>query len=239
VRYREAGAGAGAGATVIIIAGLGLSSRFYIPNITGLAQRGLHVVVPDLPGFGASSGRYTGLSVEEAARWCVSFADAVGARRAVWVGHSIGRQIAIAVAATHPERASALILTGPTGARGGRGSRLVHQIASLSRVALYEGPAVLWAVTRDYVHTTPWHYAGWWLRAGSDRPLERASAVRVPALILIGDRDPVPTKDFIAELAQRLPNARVDRVPHAYHALPIEQPDEFNRRVAEFVRSSG
>jgi pimeloyl-ACP methyl ester carboxylesterase len=46
----------------------------------------------------------------------------------------------------------------------------------------------------------------------------------------------VPTADFIAELMQRLPNAELSEMTGGLHALPIEQPAEFNRRVAAFVR---
>jgi 2-hydroxy-6-oxonona-2,4-dienedioate hydrolase len=228
VRYREAGSGP----VVVIVAGLGLSSDFYRDNIRGLAESGLRVVVPDLPGFGRTRGRKTGLDIEEAAAWLIRFIDAVHVRKAVWVGHSIGCQIVLALAAQHHERSSGVVLTGPTGART---RRRVHQVAALASVALREGPRVLWAVARDYLRTTPWQYIGWWLRAARDRPLVNAARIRVPALILIGTRDPVPPRAFLAELLEQIPRSQLQPVPRALHALPIEQPDEFNRRVASFV----
>jgi pimeloyl-ACP methyl ester carboxylesterase len=228
VRYRAAGEGP----TVVIVAGLGLSSAFYRPNIRGLAERGLRAIAPDLPGFGSPPGRATGLDVSEAADWLRQFADSVGVRKAVWVGHSIGCQPALALAAAHPERTLGLVLTGPTGARR---ARLIPQMLALAWVAVRERPRVLLAVARDYVRTTPWQYAGWWLRAARDHPLEQATRVRAPSLILIGSRDPVPPPEFLAELSARLPRSELQRVPGALHALPIEQPDEFNRRVAAFV----
>lgn len=233
VRYREAGQGP----AVVVIAGLGLSSDFYRPNLDGLAHRGLRAIAPDLPGFGATSGKPTGLEVAEAAAWLHRFAAQIALRNAVWLGHSIGCQVAIAFAAKHPDQTVGLVLSGPTGARG---RRLAHQVFALGWVALREGPRVLWAVARDYVRTTPWHYLGWWLRAARDQPLAHAARVKAPALILIGSRDPVPPRAFIAELTARLPRCELQEVPGALHALPIEQPEEFNRRVAAFVhRVSG
>jgi 2-hydroxy-6-oxonona-2,4-dienedioate hydrolase len=233
VRYRAAGQGP----TVVVIAGLGLTSDFYRPNLEGLARRGVRAIVPDLPGFGATSGRLTGLDVTEAAAWVHRFSNQIGVRKAVWVGHSIGCQVALAIAAQHPERTMGVVLTGPTGARG---RRLLQQMFALGSVALREGPRVLWNVARDYVRTTPWHYIGWWVRAARDQPLEHAGRVRAPTLILVGSRDPVPPPAFIAELVTRLPRSERHYVPGALHALPIEQPDEFNRLVAAFVhRVSG
>jgi 2-hydroxy-6-oxonona-2,4-dienedioate hydrolase len=228
VRYREQGSGP----CVVIIAGLGLSSDFYRENVSGLARYGLRVVVPDLPGFGGTSGRKTGLDIADAAAWLHRFSYAIAIRSAVWVGHSIGCQIALSLAANHHERTTGLVLTGPTGART---RRRAHQVAALASVALREGAHVLWAVAREYVRTTPWQYAGWWLRAARDRPLHNAARVRAPSLILVGTRDPVPPRDFLAELLKQLPRSELQQVPGALHALPIEQPDEFNRRVAGFV----
>jgi 2-hydroxy-6-oxonona-2,4-dienedioate hydrolase len=230
VRYRVAGEGP----TVVIVAGLGLNSTFYLPNLAGLAERGIRAIAPDLPGFGATSGKKTGLEVDEAVEWLVQFADTVGVHKAVWLGHSIGCQTALALAAAHPERALGLVLTGPTGARG---SRLIPQLFAVISVAVRLRPRVLWAVARDYVRTTPWQYVGWWLRAARDQPLDQASRVRAPVLILLGSRDPVPAPEFLAELSARLPRSELQRVPGALHALPVEQPDEFNRRVAAFVHA--
>lgn len=228
VAYRAAGAGP----TVVIIAGLGLSSRFYEPNIIGIAQYGVRVVVPDLPGFGATRGKLAGLTIAQAADFVLRFADALEIQRAVFVGHSVGCQVALLIAARNPERTSGIVLTGPT---GGGVRRQLHQLFSLARVAVHEGMRVLGAVARDYIRTTPFHYVGWWIKAARDRPLDHAARVRAPALILIGDKDPVPTAAFIAALEERLAHARVERFEDTYHALPLERPESFNRVVSGFV----
>ena len=230
VRYRAAGVGP----TVVIVPGLGLSSRFYVPNLEGLARRGLRVVVPDLPGFGGTHGKLLGLTIPETTAFVLRFANTLDINRAVWVGHSIGCQVALLLAAQHPERAYGIVLTGPTGA-GTR--RLIHQTTALARVAVHEGLRVLGAVARDYIRTTPFHYLGYWVKAAKDRPLDHARQVRAPALIVVGSEDPVPPGEFIAKLVQRLPDARVERVPGGYHAVPIEMPDDFNRIVADFAHS--
>ena len=229
VRYRAAGNGP----HVVIVPGLGLSSRFYLPNIEGLARHGLRVTVPDLPGFGATHGKLFGLTIPEATAFMIRFANELDIQRAVWIGHSIGCQVALLLAAQHPERTAGIVLTGPTGA-GTR--RLLHQTGALMRVALHEGVRVLGAVARDYIRTTPFHYLGYWLKAAQDRPLDHAAKVRAPALIVVGAEDPVPPNEFLAKLRQRIPDCRVERVAGGYHAVPLEKPDEFNRLVGEFVR---
>jgi 2-hydroxy-6-oxonona-2,4-dienedioate hydrolase len=228
VRYRAAGEGP----HIVIIPGLGLSSRFYLPNIEGLAQQGLRVTVPDLPGFGGTHGKLFGLTIPEATDFMIRFANHLHIRKAVWIGHSIGCQVALLLAAQHPERTNGLVLTGPTGA-GTR--RLLHQTGALMRVAIDEGIRVLGAVARDYIRTTPFHYIGWWLKAARDYPLDHAAQVRAPTLLLIGSEDPVPPGEFIAQLQQRLQQGSLERVAGGYHAVPMEKPAEFNRIVGLFT----
>ena len=55
-------------------------------------------------------------------------------------------------------------------------------------------------------------------------------------MVLVGSKDPVPTREFIAELIQRLPSAERSEISGGLHALPIEQPAEFNARVSGFMR---
>lgn len=61
-------------------------------------------------------------------------------------------------------------------------------------------------------------------------------SIRTPTLILIGDREVIYDPDKVAAKARRLiPNARVEIVPGAGHALFYDRPDIVNRRVIEFM----
>lgn len=229
VHYRSAGAGP----ALVILSGLGLSSDFYRVTLQGLAGYGVRAIAPDLPGFGASRGRFTGMSIAQASAWTAQFCSTIGIDKAFFLGHSIGCQITMRFAADHPHRALGLILVGPTGARR---RRLMHQTRALASIALREGIRVVRTVSRDYIRTNPSQYLGWWIRASKDDPLAIAARVKSPVMVLIGSRDPVPTREFIAELMQRLPSAERSEISGGLHALPIEQPAEFNARVAGFMR---
>ena len=70
------------------------------------------LVVPDLRGFGASGPRPE-QSLQGHADDLWALADALELERLVWVGHSMGGQIAQLAAAQHPERVEALLLINP------------------------------------------------------------------------------------------------------------------------------
>jgi pimeloyl-ACP methyl ester carboxylesterase len=231
--YREAGAGP----TAVLAAGLGLSSRFYDESYGAFAAAGIRLVVPDLPGRGATPGGRTGLSPQQTALFLVAFATAMGIRQAVWIGHSIGAQAVVEVAVQRPDLVAGLVLVGPTGAPG-RGE-VLRQVGALAVEAGRTTGGVIRAIARDYLATSPVRYLGTWLRHGRHDLPTRVELVRCPVLILAGSKDPVCRPDYVALLKGRLPQSRVEWVTEATHALPRAHAAAFNQRVTEFVRAVG
>jgi pimeloyl-ACP methyl ester carboxylesterase len=230
--YRESGSGIAA----IVTAGLGLTGRFYEESYAAFADAGIHLMVPDLPGWGDTPGPHTGLHPADTAGFLIDFARALGVRRAVWIGHSLGAQAVIHLAGRRPDLATAIVLVGPTGAPGRL--ELLRQAWGLAVEARRTSPGVIGAVAREYLRTSPIRYIGTWVRHSRDELVDRLSHVRCPALILAGDADPVCRPMFIELLRHRMPHATVEWVRGGTHALPRSRADEFNRRVVDFVRRS-
>jgi len=225
---------AGAGPPVVLVPGLGLSTRFYEPLLAAFARAGLDLIVPDLPGFGRTSGSASGHSVPELADWLLRFADALELERPAWLGHSVGCQIALRLAATRPERAAALVLAAPTGAPVRL--RLTRQLVSLPRAAVREPLDLILAVIRDYVRVLPSAYLGTWLRGGRDRPMEILPAIECPVLLCAGDRDPICGAMFLRQLAEGIPGARIAIIPGGGHGLPRDSSQRFTEEAAPFLR---
>ncbi len=226
---------AGDGPPVVLAAGLGLSTRFYEPTLAAFARAGVRLIVPDLPGFGATPGPATGFPVEDTAEWLVDFGDALALGRPGWIGHSVGCQVALALAARHPARAAALALAGPTG--GPVRHRLLRQAAKLASAAVLEPPSLLLAVARDYVRVSPFVYLGTWIRAARDQPLDRLARVRCSVLVLVGERDPMPPRRFLDSLRRALPGTTVAHVRGGGHGLPREAAEPFAAVAAPFFRA--
>jgi len=62
--------------------------------------------------------------------------------------------------------------------------------------------------------------------------------VRLPTLILWGERDALLGRDSQAELRRSLPDAEFQVVPRAGHDLSLEQPAEAAERISAFLRRS-
>ncbi|HEX6309956.1 MAG TPA: alpha/beta hydrolase [Longimicrobiales bacterium] len=231
--WREAGAGRPA----IVTAGLGLTGRFYEESYEAFAAAGIQLIIPDLPGWGETPGPRTGLTSAQSAEFLIAFAHELGIRGAVWIGHSLGAQAVVRLAGRRPDLAAGIVLVGPTGAPGRM--ELLRQVRGLAVEAKRTSWAVIRAVARDYIRTSPVRYVGTWLRHSGDSIVERLPAVRCPALILAGDADPVCRPEFVELLRHCIPHAEVAWVPGGTHALPRGRAEAFNRAVIAFIRSIG
>lgn len=111
----------GTGAPVLCLHTAGQSGVQWRHVSGGLAARGFHVVVPDLPGHGRSEpapgGPVTDLG--DYAEWCLELLTALGFRRAYVVGCSIGGKIALDLACRASDRLTGVIAMAADAWTGG------------------------------------------------------------------------------------------------------------------------
>src|SRR3954471_12000939 len=96
---------------VVFVHGAGFDHSVWALHSRWFAHHGFAVLAPDLPGHGRSAGPALP-TIAEMADWTVALLDAVKAKPAHLIGHSMGSLIALDAAARHPERVSALSLIG-------------------------------------------------------------------------------------------------------------------------------
>ncbi|HEV8189927.1 MAG TPA: alpha/beta hydrolase [Ktedonobacterales bacterium] len=65
----------------------------------------------------------------------------------------------------------------------------------------------------------------------------RLEQLRVPTLVIVGDRDQPVIAASAQTLAARVPGARLVMMPNTAHVPNMEQPEEFNRIVLDFLSS--
>ena len=69
-----------------------------------------------------------------------------------------------------------------------------------------------------------------------DRGLEpRLRRISAPTLLIWGDSDRVVGTAYRAAFQSRIAGSRVDIIPSAGHALPLEQPEAFARSILDFL----
>jgi 3-oxoadipate enol-lactonase len=66
--------------------------------------------------------------------------------------------------------------------------------------------------------------------------ITRLAEIRVPTLIIVGDHDLPEKLEQTAELAAHIPGAQRVVIPGAAHMVSMEQPEQFNHTVLDFLR---
>ncbi|MCS7003432.1 MAG: alpha/beta hydrolase, partial [Dehalococcoidia bacterium] len=107
VHYREDGSGP----PLVLLHQTADSSRQYTEVMPCLAER-FRVVAFDTPGFGDSDKPAEPPSMAQYAEAIRQAMDGVGVGQTALLGHHTGASIAVEIAATYPDRVTALILSG-------------------------------------------------------------------------------------------------------------------------------
>ncbi len=207
---------------LVLVHGLGVSSRYFGPLFAALDGEA-RIWAPDLPGFGRSPRPRAPLDLSGLVEAFSTWLGAVGLRRAVMLGNSVGCQIIVRIADESPARATALVLTSPTMDAAARS--VPRQVGRWLRVAPRE-PWRLWpVVAAEYLRAglrTSWRLFASALR---DRPEDALRRIAVPVVVMRGARDPIVGGAWAALLSRAARRGRLVEVPAGAHALPFDAPE--------------
>lgn len=95
----------------VLIHGMGGRWQHWLENVPGLAEHG-RVLALDLPGFGRSEQPEGRVSLEGFADIAAELVRSLGISRAVFVGHSMGGQVALRVGNRHADLAEGVVSAG-------------------------------------------------------------------------------------------------------------------------------
>ena len=233
----------GSGPPVLLSHGYSATSRMWAGQVAAFAPR-YRVLTWDMRGHGESDSPDDAARYSEAATVddMATVLDQCGVERAVVGGLSLGGYMSLAFYLTYPERVRALMLfdTGP-GYRNAEARAGWNRIAERRATALEENGLDALRTGGDEVRVSMHHsaaglaHAARGMLAQSDsRVIEALSAISVPTLVLVGERD----EPFLAAtdmMAAKIPHATKVIVPDAGHASNIMNPAAFNAAVEAFL----
>jgi pimeloyl-ACP methyl ester carboxylesterase len=168
--------------------------------------------------------------------------DAVGAKKAVIGGLSLGGYMSLAFHLAHPERTEALLIidTGP-GYKSDE-PRAGWNVTAIRRAENFEKnglppPGSGGAETRAAPHrdaTGLARAARGMLTQHDARVISSLPEIQVPSLVLVGAND-TPFLAASDYMAAKIPGAKKVVLPDAGHAANIDQPAAFNAAVLSFL----
>ena len=228
----------GSGKPLVFVHGFGVSGTYLLPTAERVAPH-VRALVPDLPGSGRSARPPRALGVGGTAGALEAWLDAIGVERASFLGNSMGCQTLVRLAAKRPERVDRLVLVGPTVDAHAR--RLGQQAFRLARDAFREPVRLVGLAARDYAAYGPVRLLKTARSVVDDAVEEHAANVRAPTLVVRGEHDALVPQAWAEDLVRLLPDARLEVVAGAPHAVNYTAPDQLARLALDFLndRSAG
>jgi 3-oxoadipate enol-lactonase len=242
--------GTGDALPIIFLHGVGSGKSVWRPQLDHFGRE-RRAIAFDYPGYGNSDPAPEDTTRDDYAAAILSAMNELGVRRAHICGLSLGGVVAIAVYDAAPDACASLILADsfavhPEGKaiyeRSVGGSEDLRGMAEARIDVLLAQPAHP-GFRSDVIETmAAIDPAGYrigaravWLADQRDR----ASLIAVPTLVLVGSQDLVTPYDLSAELADLVPEARLQVIEGAGHLSNGERPDEFNAAVEDFIGPIG
>ncbi len=199
----------------------------------------------DFPGHGRSGGTESLKSIPAYSDFLHAFAQKLGLRPAVLLGHSMGGAIAMDCALRYPQMVEALVL-----------------VATAARFPIPPDRIDIWKqvmmgrkqqpFTRDaFSPATSMNIVqeGWMEQIKTDPRVRyfdlvacsewdlvaRLGEIRKPTLVVCGQDDGVTPVALSEQLCSGIPGAKLVVIPEAGHALPLEKPKELCEAIERFL----
>jgi len=215
------------------------------------------VIACDIRGFGKSTDEKTYLSIALFAEDLVSFMDKLNIKKAIICGLSMGGFISLNAIKRFPERFTALILCdtqcisdttevrkkreatieqinleGPEGFNDIFVKSVFHPDSLTNKIELVEHLRnIVFANSKEVIA------AGLTALADRSETCSSLNAIHVPTLIICGRSDevtPLAQSEFMHE---HIKGSTLKIIENAGHVSNLEQPNEFNKYLLEFLNS--
>ncbi|CAL9567801.1 Putative aminoacrylate hydrolase RutD [Streptomyces sp. enrichment culture] len=213
IRSLHTGGNRAGGHEVVVLPGLGALG--YLTDTLEGCGAWADSFLLDVPGFGHRPPRACPARIPALADAVSAWLAAVPRGPVVLVGHSTGAQVALRVAADHPDRVRTLVLMGPTFPPALR--RASGLLRALPRTLVHESAGELGVTVPYYVRAGMRDLLRYVRSALHDSPERTISRVTCPTLVLRGRHDALAPGEWALRLAAAAPRGRSMTVPGAHN----------------------
>ncbi len=236
----------GSGPAVLLTHGFSATTAAWKPQVEALSER-YQLITWDLRGHGRSDSPAEPAAYSEALSVAdmLALLDAGGVERPVLGGHSLGGYLSLAFSCAYPERVKGLVLlgTGPGFRKDAarevwnrRARSFADAFEERGLGALGRSPEVRAGAHRSAQGLA--HAARGILTQHDARVMNGLGSVRVPTLVMVGDRD-TPFLAATDYMAAKILHAKKVTLADAGHAANIEQAAVFNHEFGAFLDQLG
>ena len=240
----------GVGPTAILLHPVGLDGSFWYDLRARLEQRFV-VIAPDLAGHGDTGEPSRPGRMSDRVGEVAALIEGMSCKSASLVGVSFGGMIAQQVALARPDLVSAMVLAVcpsriPPEARGAilkrGGDAEAGGMAAVAEETLerwftkrYLSTGEVARVRARLLSDSPSGWAAAWEAIAEHDALDRLRAIRIPTLVVAGEKDLATPLEAKRALAAAIPGSRLEILPEAPHMMQIECAAAFTQVVGDFL----
>ncbi len=239
-----------ADAPVLVLSNsLGTTHEMWDRQLPALA--GFRVLRYDSRGHGRSPVPDGPYSMADLGGDVVELLDRLEIERASFCGISIGGMVGLWLGVNAPERIDRLALCctaaqvlGPEAWAERAATVREHGVVALADATLDRWfspefreaePELVGSIRETLVNTPREGYASCCEAIGGHDLRDRLGDIAAPSLVVTAADDPSIPPDHGDLIAERVPDARLEALPHGRHLCNIEHPEEFNRALVAFL----
>ena len=245
----------GSGATaVVMLHGVGGGAAAWAPQLEAIANAGYLAVAWDAPGYGASAP-IEPYDMVGLARSLERLLDALPVRRRVLMGHSMGGMVAQEGVAAFPQKVDGLVLSATSPAFGKADGAwqqefLAKRLGPLDagRTMAELAPALVAAMVGPDAEPAGVKVATEAMARVPGATYRKAlhalvrfdrrdalTSIRVPTLVIAGERDANAPAAVMEKMAARIPGAEYHALTGCGHLANLERPRWFNDVVLAWL----
>lgn len=238
---------------IVLLHAWPVDARMWAPQLEALPA-GIPVVAPNHPGFGATQPVGGVTTMRLCAERALDAMDEAGLDRAVVCGLSLGGYVAFEVWRRAGDRILGLVLANtravadtPEAAQGR--SALAERLRAEGNVLAEEPPPLLASDApeelrqrvRDLIAEQPAEAIAAAALGMAERPdsTPDLANIDVPVLVITSTADRLIAPEVSAEMAARIPGARLETIEGVGHLSNLEAPETFTRLLVEHAAECG
>ncbi len=232
------------GCSLLILHGWGSNSGRWEKVGELLAEKGVKVIIPDLPGFGSSQKPFEAWGLDDYCEFIQEFTKLLNLEKFYLLGHSFGGALAVKCSLKFPEKINKLFLVSAACfRRRALKKRLFYIISKILKIfsflpgyqSIKKGFYKFIIRKSDYLNTEG-VMKDIYLKIIKEDLSDILSQVQVPTIIIWGGQDDVTKIKEARLINEKIKGSRLKVIPNAGHDLNVKTPEELSELMKQFLK---
>ncbi len=233
----------GEGKPLLILHGWGSRSERWERVAELLAENGMKVIIPDLPGFGNSQRPSEVWGLDDYCEFIQEFVKFLSLEKFYLLGHSFGGSLAVKCALAFPEKIDKLFLVGAACfRRKALRKKLFYIIAKVFKIFSFlpcyscvrKGFYKFIVRKSDYPYTEG-VMKDIYLKIIKEDLSDVLPQIQIPTIIIWGEKDKVKPIKEARSINEKIKNSKLEILPKGGHSPYSKMPEKLSKIISQFT----